>query len=109
MIAEVLDRVCVPFALLGFGIESMFLNVIEVNHDTDIQEVCKDTIDNTLKGCRCIGEPKGHHQPLIGAMVGPNGCFPFIHGSDADKVVSMTKVHLCIYLSTTQGIEELRY
>ncbi|KIK74533.1 hypothetical protein PAXRUDRAFT_175463 [Paxillus rubicundulus Ve08.2h10] len=87
----------------------MFLVGGHVNHDADIQEVCKDTIDKMLKGCRCIGEPKGHHQPLVGAIAGPKGCFPFIPRSDADKVVSVTKVNLRIYLSPTQGIEEVGY
>ncbi|KIK78471.1 hypothetical protein PAXRUDRAFT_163943, partial [Paxillus rubicundulus Ve08.2h10] len=73
------------------------------------REVCKYTIDKIMKGCRCIGEPEGHHQPLVGAVAGPKGCFPFIPGSNMDEVVSMMKVDICIYLCPTRGIEEVGY
>ncbi|KIK91392.1 hypothetical protein PAXRUDRAFT_149599 [Paxillus rubicundulus Ve08.2h10] len=73
------------------------------------QKVCKDAINKTLKGCRCISEPKGHHQQLIGAIAGSKGCLTFIPRSNVDEVVSVTKVDLCIYLSPTWGIEEVRY
>ncbi|KIJ07388.1 hypothetical protein PAXINDRAFT_90475, partial [Paxillus involutus ATCC 200175] len=106
----VLDGVRVPFTLLGFRVKSVFAQTTQDFADMLLmgshvtREICKDAINKTLKGCRGIGEPEGHHQPFIGAIASPKSCFPFIPRSDADKVVSVTEVNLRVHLGPTQGI-----
>ena len=47
--------------------------VVKVDHDTHIQHICKDTVDETLEHGMGISETKGHYQPLKGAIVVGSG------------------------------------
>ncbi|KAF9228949.1 hypothetical protein BS17DRAFT_690707, partial [Gyrodon lividus] len=132
MVAQVFDGVQVPLTFLWFGVKSVFpetpkdfldmffmrshvvgINegVVEVDDDADIKEICKDTIDKALEGHRGvgegIGEPKGHHQPLVQAVVSLEGGFPFIPRNNANKVICVAEVDFGIYLGAARGIEEV--
>ncbi|KIK15826.1 hypothetical protein PISMIDRAFT_114570, partial [Pisolithus microcarpus 441] len=80
----VFDRLRVKLTLLWFGIETvlpesaknltnMFFVVFYI-----IGQVRKDGVDKTLESCRGIGKSKWHNKPLIGSIMSPESCFPFI-------------------------------
>ncbi|KIN93339.1 hypothetical protein M404DRAFT_171382, partial [Pisolithus tinctorius Marx 270] len=90
-ITKVLDRVRVKLALLWLGIKTMLLKAVEylfymftVYHNADIKHVCKDAIDKSLEGCRCVIQTEWHYQPLIRTIMSVECCFPSISICDAD-------------------------
>ncbi|KIN95989.1 hypothetical protein M404DRAFT_164526, partial [Pisolithus tinctorius Marx 270] len=89
-IAKVLDGVRVKLTLLWLGIKTMLLKAVEylfymfVYHNTDIEHVCKDAINELLESCRCISQTEWHCLPLIRTITSAESCFPFISICDAD-------------------------
>ncbi|KIN94713.1 hypothetical protein M404DRAFT_167542 [Pisolithus tinctorius Marx 270] len=90
-ITEVLDRVGVKLALLWLGIKTTPLKAVEylfymfaVYHNTDIEHVCKDAIDELLESCRHISQTKWHYLPLIRTIMSVESHLPFISVHDAD-------------------------
>ncbi|KIN94149.1 hypothetical protein M404DRAFT_169006, partial [Pisolithus tinctorius Marx 270] len=90
-ITEVLNRVRVKLTLLWLGIKTMLLKAAEylfymfaAYHDADIEHVCKDAIDESLEGCRCISQTKWHYPPLVRTITSVESHFPFISICDVD-------------------------
>ncbi|KIO01164.1 hypothetical protein M404DRAFT_150664, partial [Pisolithus tinctorius Marx 270] len=111
-ITEVLDRVRVKLTLLWFGIKTMLSKVAEylfymfmVYHDTDIERVCKDAIDKSLEGHRCVSQTKWHYLPLVRTITSAECHFPFISVCDADQMIGMGKVDLGIDFSMAWGVK----
>ncbi|KAF8578238.1 hypothetical protein K439DRAFT_1362586, partial [Ramaria rubella] len=52
--------------------------------DENIEHITKNVIDELLKGSWCVSETKGHNTPFEGAIMGPEGGFPFATLSNAD-------------------------
>ena len=85
-VSEVFHTVLVKLTFSGICVEAVFLepaedfffdvlfvlrhvvgvddDVVEVDDDTDIEEVTEDVVHETLKGCRGIEKSKRHHQPF---------------------------------------------
>jgi len=38
--------------------------IIQIDHDTDIQEIGENIIHELLKGCGSISKTEGHYRPL---------------------------------------------
>ncbi len=55
-----------------------------------------------------IGESKRHDMPFEGAVVGPEGCFPFIIFSYAYKMISMLKIKFGLNVSRVCGVKGIR-
>jgi len=80
-------------------------DVVEVDYDADIKHVHEDQVNKPLKGCRGIGETEGHYLPLIRAIASPEGSFPLITFSNANQVVSMSKIDFRVDLCLTRRVE----
>ncbi|KIO03918.1 hypothetical protein M404DRAFT_144465, partial [Pisolithus tinctorius Marx 270] len=111
-ITEVLDGVRVKPALLWLGIKTMLSKAVEylfymfmVYHNTDIEHVCKDAIDESLEGCRHISQTEWHYLPLVRTITSAECCFPFISICDADQMIGMAEVDLGIDFSAAWGVE----
>ncbi|KIO01228.1 hypothetical protein M404DRAFT_150889, partial [Pisolithus tinctorius Marx 270] len=110
-ITEVLDRVGVKLTLLWLGIKTMLSKVAEylfymfVYHDADIEHVCKDAIDESLEGRRCISQTEWHYLPLVRTIMSVECHFPFISICYADQMIGMAEVDLGIDFSTAWRVE----
>jgi len=114
-VSQILYKLGVKFAFLYFGIKTslvkmleyflnmpvMFRHVIQVDeyiiqiyHDTDIQEVRENVIHKLLEGCRSIGKTKRHYRPFKQSIAYPKDSLSFIIVGDANQVVSMAKIYL---------------
>uniref|UniRef100_A0A0W0FEJ3 Uncharacterized protein n=1 Tax=Moniliophthora roreri TaxID=221103 RepID=A0A0W0FEJ3_MONRR len=82
-------------------------NVVEVDDNTDVQEISKDGIDEALESGRSVGESFGDDVPLIRAVSGPECSFPLVTFSNSYKMVRMAKIKLGIDFGLTQGIEKV--
>jgi len=50
-------------------------DVVKIDNDPEIEEVCKDVIHEVLEGRRGVGKALGHNTPLIGSVLGSEGSF----------------------------------
>ena len=80
---------------------------MEVNDNTDVEHICEDFVHVTLESSRCIGKSEGHHKPFKQAIASAECSLPFITVHDADKVVGMSKIDLCIKLGFPWCIQEV--
>ncbi|KIM65183.1 hypothetical protein SCLCIDRAFT_113623, partial [Scleroderma citrinum Foug A] len=90
-----------------------FLNMLDVvlhivYYHTDIEHICEDQVDKSLKGSWGIGETKRHHLQFIGAVASAEGDFPLIALSDANQMVCMPKINFSIDLRLTRGVKGVR-
>ena len=60
-----------------------------------------------LEGSRCIGKSKGHYTPLVRSVMGPEGGFWFVTFSDADEVVSVSEINLCIHTGFPRSVQQV--
>ena len=97
----------VDMFLMGLEVLGVYEDVIQIDNNRDIEEVCKDTIDESLKGCRGIGQAKGHDIPFEGPILHAEHGLPFISFSNADQMVHMAKINLSVDLSLARGVEEI--
>ena len=93
--------------LMGLEVLGVYQDVIQIDDNTDIKEICEDTIDKLLKGHRSICQAKGHDIPLKGPISRAECDFPFITFGNADKVVHMVQINLRVDLGLARGIEEI--
>jgi len=84
-VSQILYRLGIEFTFFCFGIKTclaetlehffympvMFGHVIrvdkyiiQIDHDTDIQEIRKNVVYESLKGCGSIGKTKEHYRPF---------------------------------------------
>ena len=73
--------------LMGLEVLGVYQDVIQIDDNTDIEEIHKDTIDESLKGCGSIYQAEGHEIPLEGTIPHVEHGFPFITFCNADQVV----------------------
>ena len=73
--------------------------IIQIDHDTDIQEVRENVIYESLKGCRSIGKTERHYRLFKWSIVYPKDSLPFITIGNANQMVSMAKIYLWVDLS----------
>ena len=38
--------------------------IIQIDHDTDIQNIRENVVHESLEGCRSIGKAEGHYRPF---------------------------------------------
>ncbi|KIN99131.1 hypothetical protein M404DRAFT_155989, partial [Pisolithus tinctorius Marx 270] len=111
-IAKVLNGVRVKLALLWLGIKTMLSKVVEhlfymiaVYHYADIEHVCKDAVNESLESHRCVSQTEGHYLPLVRTITSAESGFPFISVCDADQMIGMAEVDLCVDFSVAWGIK----
>ena len=95
--------------LMGLKVLGVYQDVIQIDNNADIKEICEDTIDESLKGCGSICQAEGHDIPLEGTIPRAERGFPFITFCNADQVVCMVEINLRVDLGLARGIEEVRY
>ncbi|KIM65167.1 hypothetical protein SCLCIDRAFT_113717 [Scleroderma citrinum Foug A] len=83
-------------------------DVVEVNYHADIKHICEYRVYKPLEYGRGSGEAERHHQPLIGAISGSEGCFPLITISNANQMVRMPKVDFSVDLCSARRVEQVR-
>ena len=91
-----------------FGVVGIDQDAVKVNDDTDIEQITKNVVHETLEGCRSIGETKRHDEPLKGTIASMESGLPFITFSNADKVISMSEIKGSIDTCFASSIEEVR-
>ncbi len=91
---------------------SVFRGVIGIDEDVvkvydyrNVKHVSKNIVHKALECRGSVGEPKRHDTPFKGAVMGLEGCFPFITFSYAYKMISMSEIKFGIDAS---GVEEVR-
>ncbi|KIO01585.1 hypothetical protein M404DRAFT_149669 [Pisolithus tinctorius Marx 270] len=107
-ITEVLDGVGVKLALLRLGIKAMLSKAAEYLFyvfTMRLHHVCKDAIDESLEGRRCVSQTEWHYPPLIRTITSAECCFPFISVCDADQMIGMAEVDLGIDFSMAWRVE----
>ena len=82
-------------------------DVVEVNYHADIEHICEYRVYELLKCSWGIGEAKRHHQPLVGAVSGSEGCLPLVTISDANQMVHMPKVNFGVDLCSARRVEQV--
>ena len=113
------------FIFLGFGIKASlaeileyFLNIlaifgyvvwvdkyiIQINYNTDIQEIGKKIINELLERYKSIGKTKEHYRLFKWSIICPKNSLSFITVSGVNQVVSMAKIYLCIYSSFVRWV-----
>ena len=83
-------------------------DVIQIDNDTDVEEITEDVVHETLEGRRGVGQPERHNQPFEGAVASAECGLPFISIGDADKMISMAKINLGIDSGTARSVQEIR-
>ncbi len=69
-------------------------DVIEVHYHEDIELLCQNLVDVTLKRDRCVGQSKKHDLVLEMTTAGPEGRLPFIAFPDPHLMVGIGQVEL---------------
>jgi len=71
-------------------------NVVQVHYYNPFgYEGSKDVIYHSLEGSGTVGHSEEHHERFKEAMVGMEGCFPFISGLDAYIIETPADVQFC--------------
>jgi len=68
--------------------------IIQIDHNTNVQNVGENIIYKLLKGCGSISKTKKYYRPLEQSVTCPKSSLPFIAISDVNQVVSMVKIYL---------------
>ena len=80
-------------------------NVVQVHYDNLFcYDGSEDIVHHSLEGSGAVGHPEKHYKGFEEAMVGAEGCFPFISGLDAYIIETPADVQFC----EVSGSAELR-
>ena len=93
--------------LMGLEVLGVYQDIIQIDDNTDIEEVHEDAINKLLESCRSICQAEGHDIPLKGTIPHAECSFPFITFCNADQMVHMAEINLRIDLGLARGIEEI--
>ena len=64
-------------------------------------------MDESLKSCRGNSQAEGHDIPFDGPMPCEKHGLPFISFHNADQMVHVAKINLCVDLSLARRVEEI--
>ena len=78
--------------LVGSKVRRVYSNVIQVHIHELVQKIPQDVIDHGLKDSRCVSQAKWHYTVLVKSTGGVEPGFPLIPLSNADQMVSITKI-----------------
>src|SRR5882762_4667174 len=112
---EVLNRIHMERALLGFSMEIVLVetlqdvphmdpmllnrirknkNIIKINDDANVSHIRKNIIHKMLEGRRSISQTKWHNQVFECTTAGLKSGKPFMTFGDADVVVAHVEINL---------------
>ncbi|GBG92681.1 hypothetical protein CBR_g56711 [Chara braunii] len=97
--------------MIKVGLEGGAKNkdVVEVDHDTDFEEVAKDVVHGGLECGEGIGETERHYEKLVVPEAGADGGFVGVLLADTNLVESTTKVDLGEVFGSTEAIKKFGY
>ncbi|GBG84499.1 hypothetical protein CBR_g38781 [Chara braunii] len=97
--------------LIKVGLEGGAKNkdVVEVDHDTDFEEVVKDVVHGGLECGGGVGETERHYEKLVVPKVGAEGGFVVILLADADLVEATAEVDLGEVFGSIEAIKKFGY
>ena len=73
--------------------------IIQIDHNTNIQNIGEEVIYKSLEGYENISKTEGHYRLLKWSIMCFQSSLPFITVGNANQVVSMVNIYLCIYSS----------
>src|SRR5882762_3154626 len=82
-------------------------NIIKINDDANVSHIRKNIVHEMLESRRCVGQAKGHNQVLECTIVCAEGGKPLVAFSNADVVVTGTKIDLGEYFGRPQLIKKV--
>uniref|UniRef100_A0A0W0GFU7 Uncharacterized protein n=1 Tax=Moniliophthora roreri TaxID=221103 RepID=A0A0W0GFU7_MONRR len=82
-------------------------DVIEVDDNTDVQQVSENGVNKMLESSRSVCQSFRNDIPLVRAISGVKCSFPLVTISDPYKMVCMAEVELCIDRGFAQSIEQV--
>ncbi len=80
----------VLFALV-FSVDE---DVIKVHYHEDVELLCQDLIDITLKRVQYVGQSKRHDLVLEMTIAGPEGRLPFLAFPDPHSMIGISQIEL---------------
>ena len=82
-------------------------DIVQIDYHIFVKDVREDAIHIMLESSGSVGEAEVHDHKIEGSIMSSEGGFPFITGSDADKVVGTTEVNLGIDGGGVEAIKEV--
>ena len=125
-VSQILYWLGVKFTFLCFDIKTnlaktlkyffympvMFVHIIQVDeyiiqiyHNTNIQNIRKNIIYKSLKSYRSISKTKGYYRPFKWSIVCSKSSLPFITIGNVNQMVSMVKIYFWINLSFVRWVQ----
>jgi len=84
-------------------------NVVQVHyHDPFGYEGPEDVVHHSLEGGGTVGHSEEHYKGFEEAVIGMEGCLPFVSGLDTYVIETPSDVKLCEVLSSTELGDEFR-
>ena len=78
--------------------------VVQVDDQKFVEEVAEDVVHEGLEGGWGIGETEGHDEGFKMTIACAESCLPFISLSNANEVVSASKVEFGEALGTAEAV-----
>ena len=91
--------------LMGLEVLGVYQDVIQIDDNTDIEEICEDTIDKSLKSRRGVSQAERHDIPFEGPISCAECGLPFITFCNADQMVRVAEINLQVDLGLARGVE----
>ncbi|GBG85808.1 hypothetical protein CBR_g40618 [Chara braunii] len=97
--------------MIKVGLEGGAKNkdVVEVDHDTDFEEVAEDVVHGGLECGRGVGETERHYEKLVVPEAGVEGGLVGVLLADADLVEATAEVDLGEVFGSTEAIKKFGY
>ena len=80
--------------LMGLKALGVYQDVIQIDNNTDIEEICEDTTDESLKSRRGVSQAERHVIPFEGPISHAECSLPFITFCNADQMVCVAEIDL---------------
>ncbi|GBG87495.1 hypothetical protein CBR_g45554 [Chara braunii] len=97
--------------MIKVGLEGGAKNkdVVEVDHDTDFEEVAEDVVHGGLECDGGVGETERHYEKPVVPEAGVEGGFVSVLLADADLVEAIAEVDLGEVFGSTEAIKKFGY
>jgi len=84
-------------------------NVVQVHYDDPFRyDGSEDVVYHSLEGGGAVGHSEKHYKGFEEAMVGAEGCLPFVSGLDAYIIETPADIQFCKIPGSTELGDEFR-
>ncbi|GBG70521.1 hypothetical protein CBR_g6649 [Chara braunii] len=94
---------------VGLEVGAKNKDIVDVDHDTDFEEVAEDVVHGGLEGGGGVGETKRHYEKLVVPEAGAESGFVGVLLADADLVEATAEVNLGEVFGSTEAIKKVGY